>query len=104
MPDFTPGKWWYVIPSHDTPVVLDSQSRAIVDRIRGATHSEAGANARLIACAPEMYIAITDLLGDETFRDEGMRKRMSAIIDRADGKLPYKMWSEKYQDVGKDAQ
>lgn len=97
MPHFTLGKWWYVILSHETPVVLDIESRVIADRLGKATRAESAANARLIACAPDMYFVIRDLLEDETFKNEALRKKMSAIIARADGKLPYKMWGELFE-------
>lgn len=101
MPAFTPKKWWFIFPSNEAPEVIDSENRRILRMAPRESCTEMKANARLIATAPEMYRAIRDLLNDETFKNESMRSRLSKLIDCVDGKLPYKMWSEIFEDLGR---
>lgn len=101
MPDFTPGKWWFILPSREVPEVIDSNSRSIVRMSYRASRAEMEANACLIATTTDMYVVIADLLNDDTFKDEPMRARLSKLIARIDDPGPYKIWSEIFEDLGR---
>ena len=94
MPNFTQGKWIYDEPFG---VIFSKETFAVIANVQGAgtgsyfcLTQEGQANARLIACAPELYellkeelIPTSDYGGTLSFAREA---KIRKVLDYIDGK------------------
>ena len=89
MPDFTKGIWGYFLNTEQTYSVITPDDKMIAEVLtEDAGRTEAEANARLIASAPEMYkilCNICDQLCDVDL-DTDTEDDIRVILARIDGK------------------
>ena len=97
--DFTPGPWKYEqsligLLTCDFVVMNDDMYGLHIqqgEKGYGHVTKESGANARLIAAAPEMFQALVDLY----FQSDLGRERIKNIIEKVTGKTIKELESEK---------
>ncbi len=95
MSKHTPGPWEAHLDEAYFVTGPDRGRVAIMTHLKGAhglggrrSGDESAANARLIAAAPDLLEALTDLLGWQTLAPDDVVAAARAAIDKAEGVKP----------------